>query len=353
MLQALNPSLRRRQKETAINSIAEDIVDREIDLLSSPDGTPDLDISGSGSRQAHSLLDGTALSSLAATPIKSTVADAEFDFVFPDGPPDLEILGFRLSQVPVFQERKTWSSLAAVILLHATLVCLLWLSPRHSAPGPKSIEVQLVSMLGDPGPCLESMDAGKDEQPGAPALPATAPPAAPSVKVEPPDPKPRKIAKVTPQPKQNKEVNTAQQSPQTEFHTNQSESSPQPIGTGTGSGSVSSGQGGTGGVNGPQGSGASEIAFGSPNGPSFLHKVLPAYPALAKRLEKEGTVLLRVTIDERGRPVEVEVLNKAGFGFDEEAVKAVKDSTFTPAKMGGKPLACKALLPIRFILRNS
>jgi protein TonB len=79
---------------------------------------------------------------------------------------------------------------------------------------------------------------------------------------------------------------------------------------------------------------------------------LPSYPALAKRLEKEGTVVLRVTIDERGRPVEVEVLKTAGFGFDEEAVKAVKDSTFVPAKIAGKPLTCKAMLPIRFVLKN-
>ena len=90
------------------------------------------------------------------------------------------------------------------------------------------------------------------------------------------------------------------------------------------------------------------MAFGSPNGSTFLHKVVPSYPALARRLEKEGTVLLCVTIDERGRPVEVEVLGKAGFGFDEEAVKAIKDSTFVPARKEGKPLTCKALLPIRF-----
>ena len=103
----------------------------------------------------------------------------------------------------------------------------------------------------------------------------------------------------------------------------------------------------------PGGKGPVERAFGSPDGPSFLRKVLPSYPAFARRLEKEGTVLLRVTIDERGRPVEIEVLKKAGFGFDEEAVKAVKDSTFVPAKKEGKPLTCKALLPIRFVLKSS
>jgi protein TonB len=74
---------------------------------------------------------------------------------------------------------------------------------------------------------------------------------------------------------------------------------------------------------------------------------------LAKRLEKQGTVLLRVTIDERGRAAEVEILRKAGFGLDEEAVRAAKESTFIPAKRDGKPFTCRALLPIRFVLKDS
>ena len=102
------------------------------------------------------------------------------------------------------------------------------------------------------------------------------------------------------------------------------------------------------------GSGGSfEGVFGSSDGPRFLRKTMPAYPPVAKRLQKEGNVLLRVTIDERGRPVDVEIVKGAGFGFDEEAVKAVQCSTFVPAKKEGKPLACKVLLPIRFVLKQS
>ena len=99
--------------------------------------------------------------------------------------------------------------------------------------------------------------------------------------------------------------------------------------------------------------GSLETVFGSSNGPRFLRKTMPAYPPFAKRLQKEGNVLLRLTIDERGRPVDVEIVKSAGFGFDEEAVKAVKDSSFVPAKKEGKPFACKVLLPIRFILTRS
>jgi protein TonB len=117
-------------------------------------------------------------------------------------------------------------------------------------------------------------------------------------------------------------------------------------GSGVGSGGRQAGGGGSGG-------GSLEREFGSSDGPSFLRKTMPAYPPVAKRLQKEGNVLLRVTIDERGRPAEVEIVKKAGFGFDEEAVKAVQNSTFVPAKKEGRPLACKVLLPIRFVLSNS
>ena len=108
-----------------------------------------------------------------------------------------------------------------------------------------------------------------------------------------------------------------------------------------------------GGGNNGSGGGSFEGVFGSSDGPRFLRKTMPVYPPVAKRLQKEGNVLLRVTIDERGRPVGVEIVKGAGFGFDEEAVKAVRDSTFVPAKKEGKPLACKVLLPIRFVLKQS
>jgi protein TonB len=81
--------------------------------------------------------------------------------------------------------------------------------------------------------------------------------------------------------------------------------------------------------------------------------MLPKYPRLARELGKEGKVVLKLTIDERGRLANVEVVDRAGSGFDEEAVKAVKGSTFIPATRNGKPVTCIARLPIRFELRSS
>ncbi len=99
------------------------------------------------------------------------------------------------------------------------------------------------------------------------------------------------------------------------------------------------------------GGGAMEVGFGSPDGPRFLHRVIPSYPEFAQEQEMQGTVFLRVEIDEHGRVVNVKVLKKAGFGFDEAAVKAIRESTFIPAKNEGKCCGCMVLIPIRFELQ--
>ncbi len=96
-----------------------------------------------------------------------------------------------------------------------------------------------------------------------------------------------------------------------------------------------------------------EASFGAGDGPRFLHKAMPRYPRLARELGKEGTVLLRLTIDDRGRLTHVEVLRGAGSGFDEEAVRAARESKFSPARMNGRAVACRAQLPVRFVLRSS
>ena len=95
-----------------------------------------------------------------------------------------------------------------------------------------------------------------------------------------------------------------------------------------------------------------DVEFGSQNAPRFLHREIPVYPLIARRLGKEGRVLLRLTIDERGNLLNVEVIEGPGYGLTEAAVEAVKKSTFTPAMVDGKAVPSKALLPIRFSLRS-
>jgi TonB family protein len=95
-----------------------------------------------------------------------------------------------------------------------------------------------------------------------------------------------------------------------------------------------------------------ETRFGASVAPAFLHREMPVYPTMARKLGKEGKVTLKLSIDEKGNLLNVEVIEKAGYGFTEASVEAVKKSTFLPAKKDGKPIASRALLPIRFRLER-
>ncbi len=96
-----------------------------------------------------------------------------------------------------------------------------------------------------------------------------------------------------------------------------------------------------------------DVPFGSDVAPRFLHREMPIYPLLARRLGKEGKVLLRLTIDEKGNLLGVDVIEKGGYGFTEAAMEAVKKSTFLPARKDGKPIASRALLTVRFRLERN
>ena len=96
-----------------------------------------------------------------------------------------------------------------------------------------------------------------------------------------------------------------------------------------------------------------ETKFGASVAPAFLHREMPIYPMMARKLGREGRAMLKLTIDEKGNLSDVEVIDKAGYGFAEAAVEAVKKSTFLPAKKDGKPIASRALLPIRFQLERN
>ncbi len=96
-------------------------------------------------------------------------------------------------------------------------------------------------------------------------------------------------------------------------------------------------------------SGKPDIAeFGSADGPAFVKRVLPEYPWIARKMGKEGRVLLKLVIDGKGRLLDALVVERAGFGFDREAVKAVRFSTFRPAVRNGMPVKSEALLYVKF-----
>ncbi len=94
------------------------------------------------------------------------------------------------------------------------------------------------------------------------------------------------------------------------------------------------------------------VSVGAQGGPQFVQRIAPSYPRSAQRLGLEGAVLLRLSIDASGKLTGVEIVNGAGNGFDEEAIQAVKRSSFAPAVQNGRPVKCLALLNVRFHLSN-
>ena len=96
-----------------------------------------------------------------------------------------------------------------------------------------------------------------------------------------------------------------------------------------------------------------EGVFGQGDGPSVRHRVMPEYPAQARRRQREGVVQLRLTISETGVLQHCELLKDPGFGFAEAAIQAIKQSRFTAGRRDGKPVSMRVILPIRFQLEDS
>ncbi len=85
--------------------------------------------------------------------------------------------------------------------------------------------------------------------------------------------------------------------------------------------------------------------------PDLSQNAPPSYPAHAIQNGWEGTVLLRVWIDETGHITKVEVARTSGFRIlDGAAATAVRLWNAMPANRGGKPVSTVELLPVRFKL---
>lgn len=86
---------------------------------------------------------------------------------------------------------------------------------------------------------------------------------------------------------------------------------------------------------------------------AYLHNTPPAYPAMSKRLEEEGIVLLRVWVKVDGTAGEVKVVTSSGYSrLDVAALNAVKRWKFEPARQGDTVLATWVRVPVRFELRS-
>lgn len=84
--------------------------------------------------------------------------------------------------------------------------------------------------------------------------------------------------------------------------------------------------------------------------PRILSSPAPAYPAAAVESGLHPTVVLAVTVDAEGAPVEVTVEHSGGDAFDAAAQDAVRGWTFAPATRDGEPMASRVRVAVHFEL---
>jgi protein TonB len=81
-------------------------------------------------------------------------------------------------------------------------------------------------------------------------------------------------------------------------------------------------------------------------------RALPQYPAPARRVGLQGTVILLVVIEADGRVGEIQVLRSPDqrWGFDLAAIGAVKEWRYEPALMNDRPVAAYITVMVEFTL---
>jgi TonB family protein len=82
--------------------------------------------------------------------------------------------------------------------------------------------------------------------------------------------------------------------------------------------------------------------------PKFLKRVPPKYTPEALEDEIEGVVVLSAVINKNGSIISVKVKKKLGYGLDEEAIKALKNSKLSSAKVGDYSVKCVMEFKYRF-----
>src|SRR5437879_3483898 len=201
--------------------------------------------------------------------------------------------------------------IVAPALLHALVLGVVLRGQRVTLRPPLvAIPVALVGGVGGGGPASE---------------PAPAPAPAPAAPPAKPRPRPAAVARrPTPTPPAPPE-------------------SAAPGGGGEGVAAARGGGGGGGGSGGGGGGGA-RVAYGA--------NPLPPYPLVARRLGKEGVVLLEVLVAPDGRAADVRMIRSSGFApLDESAMTTVRERwRFVPARRDGVAVESRVTVPIRFRL---
>ncbi len=84
--------------------------------------------------------------------------------------------------------------------------------------------------------------------------------------------------------------------------------------------------------------------------PIVIYDEQPEYSKEARAKNIHGNVLVAMTVNEKGKPVDVHVVRGIGYGLDEKAVESVKHYKFRPASKDGVPVAFPLKVEVNFQL---
>ena len=83
--------------------------------------------------------------------------------------------------------------------------------------------------------------------------------------------------------------------------------------------------------------------------PVMKKQTRPIYPEFAAKAGIQGQVMIKVTINEKGKVIDARIL-KSVPALDAAALKAVQTWTFKPGKKDGKAVSVNMVVPVQFSL---
>lgn len=84
---------------------------------------------------------------------------------------------------------------------------------------------------------------------------------------------------------------------------------------------------------------------------SIVHAPAPAYPEIAIAERREGRVILKLLVEESGKPAQVSIERSSGdSALDAAAIAAAEQWQFNPGQRGSSPVASWIMVPVQFSL---
>lgn len=232
---------------------------------------------------------------------------------------------------------------------------LMELPSPENPPARKIETIPEVRKLPSPPLKVEKPKAPTPQPAKAPTLKAEAPPPSPAVKEEPAkaiETKPPVTSKLPPAsfaPDSHMEGGGSEADAGNLYGRGDIGVIPGPGAAGGGGGTAASGLG--------RGSGAPGLPaqaapFRTNREAKPIQTARAAYPPMALRAGIESDVTLKIEVDTEGKVIKAEIIKTGGAGFDEEALKAVKESRFEPAQRDGQSVSAEFTYIYRFRLQR-